>query len=114
MHYLPEYTSSEFQAITAVAGAPALIPFLPFWLLCEPGFASVYLAKVSITPFMHIQKGETYLANALASAFLQLTFCPPTNESTVTAIARSTSCEVQYSERRILQNASLIRMIASR
>ena len=60
------------------------------------------------------QGGGTYLANALANAFLQLTFCPPTKESTVTAMARSTSCEVQYSERRILQKASLMRMMASR
>lgn len=57
---------------------------------------------------------ETYFANALASAFLQLTFCAPTKLSTVTAIARSTSCEVQYSERRILQKDSLMRIIASR
>jgi hypothetical protein len=56
----------------------------------------------------------TYFANALARAFLQLTFWAPTKLSTVTAIARSTSCEVQYSERRILQNASLMRMMASK
>lgn len=61
----------------------------------------------------HLER-RTYLAKALAKAFLQLTFCPPTNESTVTAMARSTSCEVQYSDRRILQKASLIRMMASR
>ncbi len=60
------------------------------------------------------EQGETYLANALANAFLQLTFCAPTKLSTVTAIARSTSCEVQYSDRRILQKASLMRMMASR
>lgn len=60
------------------------------------------------------KKEKTYFANALASAFLQLTFCAPTKLSTVTAMARSTSCEVQYSDRRILQKASLMRMIASR
>ncbi len=60
------------------------------------------------------EQGKTYLANALANAFLQLTFCAPTKLSTVTAIARSTSCEVQYSDRRILQKASLMRMMASR
>lgn len=60
------------------------------------------------------EQGKTYLANALANAFLQLAFCAPTKLSTVTAIARSTSCEVQYSDRRILQKASLMRMMASR
>lgn len=60
------------------------------------------------------KKRKTYLAKALANAFLQLTFCAPTKLSTVTAIARSTSCEVQYSDRRILQKASLMRMMASR
>ena len=60
------------------------------------------------------REGYTYFANALPSAFLQDTFCAPTKESTVTAMARSTSCEVQYSLRRILQNASEIRMMASR
>lgn len=56
----------------------------------------------------------TYFAKALARDFLQLTFWLPTKLSTVTAMARSMSCEVQYSDKRILQNASLMRMIASR
>lgn len=60
------------------------------------------------------KEGRTYFANALARAFLQLTFCAPTKLSTVTAMARSTSCGVQYSDRRILQKDSLIRKIASR
>lgn len=102
------------QAITAVAVAPVLMPFRLYWPLCEPGFASVYLSERSVLNSGNPQEAETYLANALANAFLQLTFCPPTKLSTVTAIARSTSCEVQYSERRILQKASLIRMMASR
>jgi hypothetical protein len=55
-----------------------------------------------------------YLAKDLASAFFALTFCEPMNESIVTAIARSISSEEQYSERRILQKASAIRMMASR
>lgn len=57
---------------------------------------------------------SVYLANALASAFLQLTFWLPTKLSTVTAMARSMSCAEQYSERRMRQNASLMRMMASR
>ena len=57
---------------------------------------------------------SVYLANARARAFLQLTFWLPTKLSTVTAIARSMSCAEQYSDRRILQNASLMRMMASR
>ena len=60
------------------------------------------------------ERGTTYFANALASAFRHDTFCAPTKESTVTAMARSTSCEVQYSLRRILQKASEMRMMASR
>lgn len=67
------------------------LPFFP-----APGLANVYLAK------------------ALASAFLQLTFWLPTNESTVTAIARSISWDEQYSDRRILQKASLILIMASK
>jgi hypothetical protein len=54
------------------------------------------------------------LAKARASAFLQLTFWLATKLSTVTAMARSMSTEVQYSDSRILQKASLIRMMASR
>jgi hypothetical protein len=54
------------------------------------------------------------LANARDSAFLQLTFWLPTKESTVTAMARSISIEEQYSDRRILQKASAIRMMASK
>lgn len=57
---------------------------------------------------------SVYLANALASAFLQLTFWLPTKLSTVTAMARSMSCAEQYSDRRMRQNASLMRMMASR
>lgn len=60
------------------------------------------------------ENNVAYLENALARAFLQLTFWLSTNESTVTAIARSMSWAEQYSERRILQNASAIRMIASK
>ena len=56
----------------------------------------------------------TYFANARASALLQLTFWLPTKLSTVTAMARSMSCEVQYSDKRILQKDSAIRMMASR
>lgn len=56
----------------------------------------------------------TYLANARESAFLALTFWLLMKESTVTAIARSMSCAEQYSDRRILQKASAIRMMASR
>jgi len=63
--YKPNY------AIAAVAALPALsMPLLP---LRAPGRASVYLAK------------------ARARAFLQLIFWLPTNESTVTAMARSMS-----------------------
>src|SRR5690606_2263699 len=79
-------------AITA-SGCRWLAPLAP---LFAPGRASVYLAK------------------ARARAFLQLTFWLATKLSTVTAIARSMSCAEQYSERRIRQNASLIRMMASR
>ncbi len=57
---------------------------------------------------------RTYLANALERAFLQLIFWLPMKDSTVTAMARSMSCAEQYSDRRILQKASAIRMIASR
>lgn len=61
-----------------------------------PGLASVYLAK------------------ALASAFLALTFWLPMKLSTVTAMARSMSCARQYSDSRMRQKASEIRMMASR
>lgn len=80
---------------------------------CGLGRERVYLS-------MHISIGldavgeETYLANARDSAFLALTFWLPMNDSTVTAIARSMSCAEQYSDKRILQKASPIRMMASR
>lgn len=57
---------------------------------------------------------RVYFANALARAFLQLTFWLPTKLSTLTAIARSMSVALQYSDSRIFANASLIRRIASR
>lgn len=57
---------------------------------------------------------RAYLAKARERAFLQLTFWLPMNDSTVTAMARSMSCAEQYSDRRILQKASAIRMMASR
>ena len=62
------------QAITAVAVAPVLMPFRLYCPLCEPGFASVYLYKLSVLNSGSAQEGETYLAKALANAFLQLTF----------------------------------------
>lgn len=127
------------QAITAVVLAPPLIPprlsSLDLW---DIGFASVYLQNFHKPDPRSAKKdktksrkaagrkekkkkkktskrgGGTYFAKALARAFLQLTFCAPTKLSTVTAMARSTSCEVQYSESRILQKDSLIRMMASR
>lgn len=89
-HY--QITKNNHYAITA-SGRRWLAPLAPFF---APGRASVYLAK------------------ARARAFLQLTFWLATKLSTVTAIARSISCAEQYSERRIRQNASLIRMMASR
>jgi hypothetical protein len=57
---------------------------------------------------------SVYFAKALASAFLALTFCEPTKESTATAIARSMSWAEQYSESRILQKDSAIRIMASK
>lgn len=60
------------------------------------------------------ENGFTYFANALERAFLQLTFWLPMNESTVTAMARSMSRAEQYSDKRILQKDSAIRMIDSR
>lgn len=45
---------------------------------------------------------------------MQLIFWLPTKLSTVTAMARSMSCEEQYSDRRMRQKASLMRMMASR
>ena len=105
---------------------PLIPPRLSSLDLWEIGFARVYLA-IFITRTQSAKTNHsgraagrrktergTYFAKALARAFLQLTFCAPTKLSTVTAMARSTSCEVQYSESRILQKASLIRMIASR
>lgn len=67
-------------------------------LRLEKGFGreSVYLGQVRRRLRMNAGKaGETYLAKALESAFLQLTFWLPTNESTVTAMARSMSCAEQ-------------------
>ena len=61
-----------------------------------------------------VSSDMTYFANALASALLQLTFWLLTKLSTVTAMARSMSCAEQYSPRRILQKASLMRRMASR
>lgn len=59
-------------------------------------------------------RANVYLEKALARAFLQLTFWLPTKLSTVTAIARSMSCALQYSERRMRQKASEMRMMASK
>jgi hypothetical protein len=59
-------------------------------------------------------RARVYLANARASAFLQLTFWLPTKLSTVTAMARSMSCAEQYSDRRMRQKDSEMRIIASR
>lgn len=70
---------------------------------------------VRITVYSKTQwKRATYLANARDRAFLQLTFWLPMKDSTVTAIARSMSWAEQYSDKRILQKASAIRIIASR
>ena len=55
-----------------------------------------------------------YLAKARARAFFALTFWLPMKLCTVTAIARSMSCDEQYSDSRMRQNASAIRMMASR
>lgn len=55
-----------------------------------------------------------YLANVLARAFFALTFCEPMKESMVIAMARSMSSAEQYSDSRILQKDSAIRMMASR
>ena len=57
---------------------------------------------------------RVYLANARAKAFLQETFWLPTKLSTATAIARSISEALQYSESRILAKASEIRRMDSR
>jgi hypothetical protein len=57
---------------------------------------------------------SVYLANALANALLAETFWLPTKLSMVIAIARSMSWGAQYSLRRILQNASVMRITASR
>ena len=57
---------------------------------------------------------SVYLANALANAFLHDTFWLPTKLSTATAMARSMSCPLQYSLRRILAKASLVRRMDSR
>ena len=57
---------------------------------------------------------SVYLANALARALLQLTFWLPMKDSTVTAMARSISCELQYSQSRILEKDSAMRIMASR
>lgn len=64
--------------------------------------------------FCELLRASVYLANARARAFLQLTFWLPTKLSTVTAMARSMSCDEQYSDRRMRQKASLMRMMASR
>lgn len=66
--------------------------------LWVPGLARVYLEKKGInTVKLYNMKDvtKTYLANDLARAFLQLTFWLLMNESTVTAMARSMSWEVQ-------------------
>jgi len=70
--------------------------------------------KVVSTDMYVETKSMTYLANARASAFLALTFWLPMKDSTVTAMARSMSWAEQYSDRRILQKDSAIRMMASR
>ena len=57
---------------------------------------------------------RVYLANARARAFLQETFWLPTKLSTATAMARSISEALQYSESRILAKASEIRRMDSR
>lgn len=74
------------------------------------------VAVLLCAPLLWLAPGlvSVYLANARAKAFLQLSFWLPTKLSTVTAIARSISCAEQYSDRRILQKASLMRMMASR
>lgn len=59
-------------------------------------------------------RASVYFANARARDLLQLSFWLPTKLSTVTAMARSMSCAEQYSDRRMRQNASLMRMMASR
>ena len=82
------------------------------------GRESVYLLDALLVHFNHLTAWVvmvgTYLANALDRAFLQLIFWLPMKESTVTAMARSMSCAEQYSESRILQKDSAIRMMASR
>lgn len=67
--YLPKTPPSTIYAITAVG---------LLWLLPLP-------------PLPCPDRDSVYLANALASAFLQLTFWLPTKLSTVTAIALSIS-----------------------
>lgn len=60
------------------------------------------------------QHYTAYLENARFSAFLQLTFWLPMNDSTATAIARSMSCDEQYSASRIRAKLSARRMMDSR
>jgi hypothetical protein len=57
---------------------------------------------------------RVYLAKARASAFLQDTFWLPTKLSTATAMARSMSFALQYSDSLILAKASEIRRMDSR
>lgn len=57
---------------------------------------------------------RVYFAKARARAFLHETFWLPTKLSTATAMARSMSAALQYSERRILAKDSEIRRMDSR
>lgn len=98
---LQKHTQPVIRPSTMANQAPTATPLLGPAPLAATATAPPALLRV-------------YFANALARARLQLTFWLPTKDSTVTAMARSTSTLEQYSERRILQKASEIRMIASR
>jgi hypothetical protein len=88
--------SSRDTAYYASTDTPFDLEALALRFLTAPGLLSVYLAK------------------ARASAFLHETFWLPTKLSTATAMARSMSDALQYSESRILAKASEIRRMDSR
>lgn len=74
IHNSSRYTHQDSQTLYAITALGLLWP----WLCCDP-----------------LPRPSVYLANARASAFLQLTFWLPTKLSTVTAMARSMSCAEQ-------------------
>lgn len=85
---------------------------LPQWLIYAAALCACRPPRVGARTAPGLL--SVYLANVLARAFFALTFCEPMKESMVIAMARSMSRAEQYSDNRILQKDSAIRMMASR